>query len=92
MQDLVNYKGWSIFSYCTPKSDNAYKVNVIIQDVANKQAASRPLELEPEFTDIEVAIEYAKSKGRGLVDDKISEVPKDFGVDTDINLDASNDR
>lgn len=85
MQDLTDYKGYSIFSYCTPtKAERFYEVNVLIQDIENKLPPEKIFKLDRNFTDIDVALITASEKGKELVDRSISSKCKISDLDTDI--------
>jgi len=79
VQDLFKYKGYSIFCYCEP-SEHAgkYKVNVLIQDVEHQQSAKHTMKLDGEFSDIQVALEYAGEEGRQYIDNN------DSGLNSDL--------
>jgi hypothetical protein len=69
MQELIKYKGYSIFCYCEPSfTTNKYLVSLVIQDIENKKPAKHVTKLDKEFLDIEVALGYAVAEGKRYID------------------------
>jgi hypothetical protein len=87
MQDLINYKGYSIFSYCTRVKENSDKfvVSITITDTDHKEDSGKPITLEHEYEDIEVALGYAAKEGMRIVDERLSDNPSASQINTDVN-------